>query len=124
MTFELVTVRRKIRKQIQFFFSESPLLIIVYISVLLQYTAIKCASGSYTCSNLYILKLASPALTSCDAFLPGGSPVDAFPFIGLLPLVLFFSDILPEFTSISSCISFVLILYCLAFHASIVWSKF
>ena len=49
------------------FFSESPLLIIVYISVLLQYTAIKCASGSYTCSNLYILKLASPALTSCDA---------------------------------------------------------
>ena len=90
MTFELVTVRRKIRKQIQLFFSESPLLIIVYISVLLQYTAIKCASGSYTCSNLYILKLASPALTSCDAFLPGGSPVDAFPFIGLLPLVLFF----------------------------------
>ena len=43
---------------------------------------------------IYIfLKLASPALTSFDAFLPGGSTVDAFPFIGLLTLVLFFSDI-------------------------------
>ena len=50
----------------------------------------KCASGAYTCSNLYILRLVSPALTSFDAFfLPGGSTVDAFPFIGLLPLLFF-----------------------------------
>ena len=69
--------------------SESPLLIIVYIFCDSSVHS-KCASGAYTCSNLYILKLASPALTSFDAFLPGRSTVDVFPFIGLLPLFFFF----------------------------------
>ena len=57
--------------------SETPLLFIVYFFCDSSVHS-KCSSGAYTCSNLYILKLASPALTLFDAFLSDGSAVDAF----------------------------------------------
>ena len=102
MTFELVTVQRKTNPTSS---SVSPLVIIVYIfcasSVGTQVTASVHLAHTLVAMPIYIfLELASPALTSFDAFLPGGFTVGrCIPIHWPSFSYSFFSDVLPEFTS-------------------------